>query len=64
MSTSRYSKKDCRSEPEKFKQMKLALDALKRPMKVKVRCYPGEQRTFLDAYFAELVNIGFLKTCS
>lgn len=43
--------------------MKIYLNDSKTPVKVKVRKYPANQRMFLDAYFDELVKMGFLKVC-
>lgn len=42
--------------------MKIALDESKACVKAKLRKYPADQRKFLDAYFEELVSMGFLKT--
>lgn len=49
--------------PAKVTPMKIYLDESKKPVRVKVRKYPADQRRFLDAYFEELVNMCFLKTC-
>lgn len=40
--------------------MKIEVDPNKRPVKVKVRRYPPEQRLFLDKYINRLVELGFL----
>lgn len=43
--------------------MKINLDDSKKPAKVKVRKYPADQQTFLDANFNEIVKTGFFKAC-
>lgn len=48
--------------PAKATPMKINLEESIRPVKVKVRRYPPDQRAFLDVYFDELVSLGFLKT--
>lgn len=49
--------------PTKVKPMKIILEPSKKPIKVKVRRYPAEQRKFLNAYFSKLIEMGFLKPC-
>lgn len=49
--------------PAKVKPMKIVLDETKKPIKVKVRKYPAEQRRFLNLYIDKLVEMGFLKIC-
>lgn len=49
--------------PANVTPMKIVLDETKKPVKVKVRKYPKEQRKFLDTYFSKLVDMGFLKPC-
>lgn len=46
--------------PAKVAPMKIDLMEEKRPVKVKVRRYPPDQRAFLDEYFAQLVQFGFV----
>lgn len=50
--------------PARVPPMKIALDARKQPVTVKVRKYPAQQRKLFDVYFAELVSMGFLKVCT
>lgn len=49
--------------PARMPLMKIALDATKKSVKVKVRKHPAEHRKFLDAYFAEMVSTGLFKVC-
>lgn len=44
--------------------MKIVLEDVKKPVKVRAKEYPAEERRILDTYFAKLVRMGFLKTCS
>lgn len=48
-------------ETEKVTPIKINLDSLKKPVKVKMRKYPTEQQKFSHAYISELVKMSFLK---
>lgn len=41
--------------------IKITVDPHKKPVKVKVRKYPADQRKLFDAYLNKLVKLGFLK---
>lgn len=47
--------------PAKVSSTNLALENLKKLMKIKLRKYPADQKKFLYIYFTNLVDIGFLK---
>lgn len=47
--------------PAKFTPMKIVLDDSKNPVKVSERRYLTGQKKFFDAYFKELVGMGFHK---
>lgn len=50
-----------RGGPAKVKPMKIVSDPAKKPVKVKLRTYPSDQRKSLDVYFSKSVDMVFLK---
>lgn len=49
--------------PAHISPMTITLDPTKKPVIVKARKYPNEERKFLDKYILTLSKMGFIKAC-